>query len=163
MSDNVVIRKYKPGDPSMVCYFYYKLYEKQYNFNGSVERYFMEGMIDLFKDSNESMLWVAEKSGQIVGSIAIIKRGDENAQLRWFGIDTALQGMGIGNQLIKTAMQFCKEQGYKHVSLWTIDILKSARHLYGKYGFIKTETKPNYEWASYTMIEEKWEYNDMTQ
>lgn len=159
-SSDVIIQEYKPGDPSMVCYFYYKLYEKQYNFNGTVERYFMEGMIDLFKDPCGNMLWVAKKDKKIVGSIAIIKRGDNDAQLRWFGIDISLQGIGIGNQLIKTAMQFCKDRGYKHVTLWTIDILKPARHLYGKYGFVKTDTKINNEWASYSMIEEKWEYHE---
>lgn len=46
-----------------------------------------------------------------------------------------------------------------HVILWTIDILKPARHLYGKYGFAMTETKPNTEWADYEILEEKWEYH----
>lgn len=160
MDKEVTIRTYKPGDPSLVCYFYYKLYEKQYDFNGTVEKYFMEGMLDLFREPEGSQLWVVEKEGKIVGSIAIVKRGDEDAQLRWFGVDTALQGMGIGNQLVETAMQFCKERGYKHVILWTIDILKPARHLYGKHGFARTETKPNHEWAAYSMTEEKWEYHE---
>lgn len=159
MNDNVIIREYRPGDPSMVCYFYYKLYEKQFDFNGTVERYFIEGMADLFQFPGENMLWVAEQDGRIVGSIAIIKRGDHDAQLRWFGTDMSLQGMGIGNRLLQTAMQFCKEHDYRHVTLWTIDILKPARHLYGKFGFVRTDTKPNHEWASYPLIEEKWEYN----
>lgn len=37
---------------------------------------------------------------------------------------------------------------------------QEERHLYGKYGFQITETKPNYEWASYKLIEEKWEYHN---
>ncbi len=157
---DIVIREYKPGDPSRVCYFYYKLFEQQYGFNGIVEKYFMEGMLDLFEDREGSKMWVVERNGEIVGSIAIIKRGDEDAQLRWFGIDMSLQGQGVGNKLMQIAMDFCKEKGYKHVILWSIDILKSARHLYGKFGFILTETKPNHEWAPYPMIEEKWEYRD---
>ena len=48
---------------------------------------------------------------------------------------------------------------YKRQILWTIDILKPARHLYGKYGFVKTETKPNTEWADHEILEEKWEYH----
>lgn len=158
MSQEITIRTYQPGDPSLVCYFYYKLFDRQYHFNGTVEKYFIEGMADLFADPDGSQLWVAEKEGNIVGSIAIIKRGIGDAQLRWFGVDAALQGMGIGNQLVKTAMRFCREHGYQHVTLWTIDILKPARHLYGKYGFAMTETKPNHVWASYPLLEEKWEY-----
>ena len=157
---DIVIRKYRPGDPSRVCYFYYKLFEQQYGFNGIVEKYFMEGMLDLFEDREGSQMWLVERDGEIVGSIGIIKRGDRDAQLRWFGIDMFLQGQGVGNKLMRIAMGFCKERGYKHVILWSIDILKSARHLYGKFGFILTETKPNHEWAPYPMIEEKWEYNE---
>jgi len=160
MNNHITLREYKPGDPSLVCYFYYKLYEKQYHFNGSVEKYFIEGMADLFKDPEGNMLWVVEKDEEIVGSIAIIKRGEGEAQLRWFGVDMSLQGMGMGHKLIETAMSFCREHHYKHVVLWTIEILKPARHLYGKFGFVKTETKPNNEWASQTLIEEKWEYQE---
>lgn len=157
--NEIVIRTYKPGDPSLVCYFYYKLYEQQYQFNGSVEKYFIKGMGELFDSPQESQMWVAEQNGKIVGSIAIVKKGEHAAQLRWFGVSTEIQGKGIGNKLLGTAMDFCKERNYTDVILWTISILKSARHLYGKYGFYMTETKPNYEWADCELTEEKWEYH----
>lgn len=156
---DVSIRTYRPGDPSLVCYFYYKLYERQYQFNGSVEAYFIRGMAELFDDPEASQLWVAEKDGAIVGCIAIIKKDEHEAQLRWFGVDTAVQGMGIGNRLLETAMRFCRERNYTDIILWTIDILKPARHLYGKYGFSLTQTKPNTQWAEYEILEEKWEYH----
>lgn len=156
---NVTIRTYRPGDPSLVCYFYYKLYARQYRFNGSVEAYFIRGMAELFDDPEGNQLWVAEREGKIAGCIAIIRKGPQEAQLRWFGVDTALQGMGVGNRLLETAMGFCRERNYTDVILWTIDILKPARHLYGKHGFVPTETKPNTEWADYPVLEEKWEYH----
>ena len=56
-----------------------------------------------------------------------------------------------------TAMLFCREQEYRHVFLWTIQILDAARHLYEKYGFIQTETKPNTEWTGETLLEERWD------
>lgn len=161
MVKDIVIREHKPGDPSLVCYYYYKLFEKQYAFNGSVEKYFMSGILELFDEREGSRLWIVEKDGQIAGSIAIIKRGEGEAQLRWFGVDMALQGQGLGNTLMRKAMDFCKDKGYKHVILWSMDILKPALHLYEKFGFVLTETKPNYEWASYAITEEKWEYNEI--
>lgn len=157
--EKVRIRPYKPGDPSLVCYFYYKLYEQQYRFNGSVEKYFIKGMGELFDRPGESQLWVAERAGEIVGSIAVVKREGHAAQLRWFGVSMAIQGLGVGNALLETAMAFCQERGYTDVILWTIDILKPARHLYAKHGFAPTETKPNREWADYPLLEEKWEYH----
>jgi len=161
MVTDMIIREYEPGDPSLVCYYYYKLFEKQYEFNGSVEKYFMSGILELFDDREGSQMWVVEKDGQIAGSIAIVKRGEGEAQLRWFGVDMALQGQGLGNKLMRKAMDFCKEKGYKHVILWSMDILKPALHLYKKFGFVPTEIKPNNEWASYEIMEEKWEYNEI--
>lgn len=158
-NSEVSIQTYQPGDPSLVCYFYYKLYEQQYHFNGSVEEYFIRGMTELFDCPGENQLWVARKDDHIVGCIAIIKKGGQEAQLRWFGVDMSVQGMGIGNQLLETAMRFCEEKNYTDVILWTINILKPARHLYGKYGFVMTETKPNTQWADYELLEEKWEYH----
>lgn len=155
--NNITIHTYEPGDPSMVCYFYYKLYEQQYNFNGTVEGYFIRGMGELFDDPEGSQLWVAKEGDRIVGCIAIIKKDEHEAQLRWFGVDQSVQGMGIGNQLLETAMRFCEKHSYTDVILWTIDILKPARHLYGKYGFAMTETKPNTEWTDHEILEEKWE------
>lgn len=160
MNADIVIREYKPGDPSLVCYFYYKLYADMYRFNGSVEKYFVRGMADLWDDPNGNNLWVAEKDGKIVGCIAIIGRGLGEAQLRWFGVGKEAQGHGLGTKLVGTAMEFCKKKGYKHVNLWTIDILEPARHIYGKFGFSMTETKPNTEWADYPLLEEKWEYRE---
>ena len=158
MEKEITIREYRPGDPSRVTYFYYKLYERQYGFNGTVERYFMDGMLELFDHPEGSQMWIAEESGEVVGSVAIVKKGEREAQLRWFGVDTALQGLGMGNRLLDIAMGFCREQGYTHVYLWTIEILKPARHLYGKYGFVLTETKRNNEWADRPLLEEKWDY-----
>lgn len=161
MKDNadIQIHTYRPGDPSRVCYFYYKLYEQQYHFNGSVEKYFIKGMGELFDRPQESQLWVAEQAGEVVGSIAVVKREGQAAQLRWFGVSTAIQGLGIGSRLLQTAMDFCRQRGYTDLVLWTIEILKPARHLYAKFGFAPTETKPNHEWADYPLLEEKWEYH----
>lgn len=158
-SGEVSVRPYRPGDPSLVCKFYYDLFARQYGFNGSVEAYFIRGMAELFDHPGESQLWVAERGDTLVGCIAVVRKGEQEAQLRWFGVDMAVQGMGVGKRLLETAMEFCREQDYRHVILWTIDILKPARHLYGQFEFVLTETKPNVEWADHELLEEKWEYH----
>lgn len=157
--NQITIAPYQPGDPSLVCYFYYRLFAGQYGFNGSVEKYFIKGMGELFDDPEGSQLWTARDKEEIIGSIAIIKKGEGQAQLRWFGVSEKAQGTGIGNLLLKTAMDFCRSKNYTEVILWTIEILKPARHLYAKYGFVLKETKPNYEWSDHELTEEKWEYH----
>lgn len=158
MSD-YVIREAKPGEPSLVVHFYYKLFEKQFDFLPGTEQYFLHAMEDYFHDPDGNVLYVVEKDGKIYGSVCIAKTGEHEAQLRLFGTDPALQGKGIGHKLMEMAMDFCRAKGYSHVILWTIDICKAALHLYGKFGFVHTEDKPNDTWANYHMTEELWEYN----
>ncbi len=158
MNQAISIRTYKPGDPSMVCYFQYKLYEQQYNFNGFYEKEMLEGMAELYNDLEGSQMWVAELDGKMVGDIAIIKKGADRAQLRWFGVDFNLQGQGLGNELLKIAISFCREKGYVYLTLGTLDILKSARHLYAKFGFHKTKSEAYNEWdKNRDMYREIWE------
>ena len=158
MNSEITIRTYKPGDPSLVCYFQYKLYEKQYHFNGLYEKEMLGGMAELYNDTDGSQMWIAEQNGQIVGDIAIIKKGEDRAQLRWFGVDTSLQGQGLGSRLLETAINFCKERGYVHLTLGTLDILKPAHHLYAKFGFHKTESEFFNEWDKRrNMYHETWE------
>lgn len=153
------IREALPGEPSLVVHYYYKLFEKQFDFLPSTEQYFLHAMEDLFGDPEGNVLYVIEKDSQILGSVGIVKIGEHEAQLRMFGTDPSLHGMGMGNKLMQKAMDFCKQKDYHHIILWTIDICKAARHLYGKFGFHLTDTKPNDTWADYHMTEELWECN----
>lgn len=160
MDSSIIIRTYKPGEPSLVVHFYYKLFEQQFDFLPNVENYFLHAMTELFDHPDRNELWIAEENGKIVGSVCIVGKDDGSAQLRLFGTDPSLQGKGVGKMLMQKAMDFCKEKNYSHVVLWTIDICKAARHLYGNFGFHLTDTKLNTTWADYEMTEEKWEYDE---
>ena len=158
MNDKITIRTYRPGDPSLVCYFQYKLYEEQFHFNGYYEKEMLGGMAELYDDLEGSQMWIAELDGKIAGDIAVVKISADSAKLRWFGVALNLQGQGIGNLLLKTALDFCREKGYTHLTLSTLDILKSARHLYGKFGFRKTKSEFFNEWdETRQMYQEIWE------
>lgn len=153
-----IIREAKPGEPSLVVNFYYKLFEKQFDFLPNTEKYFLHAAEEYLEDTESNRLWVAEDAGAIKGSICIIRKNEHEAQLRLFGTDPSMQGQGMGKGLIKIAMDYCEMKQFDHIVLWTIDICKAALHLYEKAGFQKTETMPNNTWAKYEMTEEKWEF-----
>ncbi|EJR24483.1 bifunctional helix-turn-helix transcriptional regulator/GNAT family N-acetyltransferase [Bacillus cereus] len=153
----VSIRSFRPGDVGYVAHLHGQLYDETYNFGQMFEYYVMKGLTEFMVDSKGGDLWIAEVDGKISGSIAITKSSNTVAQLRWFVLDENYQGMGIGKKLMETAINFCKEQGYQHIFLWTVSILGAARHLYKKYGFELTEEKPNEEWTGNTLIEERWD------
>jgi ribosomal protein S18 acetylase RimI-like enzyme len=83
-------------------------------------------------------LWLARDGEKIVGAVVIDGHDavGEGARLRWFIIDPAYQGYGIGNQLMDAAMNFCQQVGFRRVYLTTFSGLTAARHLYEKHGFV---------------------------
>ena len=84
---------------------------------------------------------------RIVGSIAIVDAGNNEAQLRWLMLTKETRGKGLGRELMKKALKFCSEKGYGRVFLWTIDALEAARALYLKNGFEVTEEKRHVIWG----------------
>ncbi|KQL41090.1 hypothetical protein AN960_05815 [Bacillus sp. FJAT-25509] len=153
----ISIRPFKPGDVGYVAYIHGKIYSTTYQFGHIFEYYVMKGLSEFLMNSNGGELWVAEVNGEIVGSIAITKANESVAQLRWFVLDEKYQGLGIGKKLIETALNFCKENEFEHVFLWTVSTLETARYLYKKYNFTLTEEKPNFEWTGSELIEERWD------
>ena len=155
--DNITIRPCKAAEASYVSFLQMKFYEQAYGFKAIFEHYLLTAMIEFIASPNGSQLWVVLDRDEIIGSIAIIKTGAHVAQLRWFLISADYQGKGIGRKLMDTAMEFCREQEYTHVFLWTLHTLDAARYLYEIYGFKPTESKPNSEWTSEILTEERWD------
>jgi RimJ/RimL family protein N-acetyltransferase len=81
--------------------------------------------------------WFACEGEKVVGGIFIdgSDPDGEGARLRWFILDPAVQGKGVGNRLVAAAMSFCDQKGFKRVYLTTFAGLHTARHLYEKHGF----------------------------
>lgn len=156
--DSITIRAYETKDIEFIIKKHRDLYEAEYGFGPEFGDYVEEYMLKFNKSYDPTMenIWVAEINGLVVGVIAIVKVDNSTAQLRWFLIEPEMRGKGLGHRLMKTAIDFSKGKDYTHVFLWTVDILKTARHLYKNYGFTLTETKENNSWGSH-IIEERWD------
>lgn len=89
-------------------------------------------------DPDRDLLFTAHVDGKLVGSIAIDGTQSERpgmARLRWFILDEAYQGLGIGTNLLKHALDFCRARSFPLVYLWTVTGLPQSLHLYEKVGF----------------------------
>lgn len=108
--------------------------------------------------SDRDGFWTAFHGKSFAGSIAIDGGlgGTEGARLRWFIIAPEFQGRGIGRELIRAAIEFCRDAGYKKVFLWTFRGLEAARKLYEEAGFRLTEESEVDQWGS-RITEQKFE------
>jgi len=50
-------------------------------------------------------------------------------------VDPKVRGLGLGRRLVEECIKFARLKGYKKITLWTNDILTTARHIYEKTGF----------------------------
>ncbi|WP_283390242.1 GNAT family N-acetyltransferase [Methanobrevibacter woesei] len=154
--DYMEIREMKEGEAGLVVYFHYKVAKKAYNFNPLMEKEFLEIMCEYFNDK-ENKYWVIEENGEILGSLGVDKISENEAQLRLFATDQSIQGRGAGKKLVKTALDYSRAIGIKHVILETIDICKVARHIYSSFGFKLVEKiREDNESADYPIVEERW-------
>jgi GNAT superfamily N-acetyltransferase len=134
-----IIRGYLPGSLGRVAELHGTYYHKTWGFGlffeakVATELAAFLGRYDVKKDA----FWTAQVGRQIEGSLTIdgIRAATEGAHLRWYIISDELRGQGAGNQLMSTAIDFCRSRGYRRVYLWTFEGLNAARHLYEKNGF----------------------------
>ena len=146
-----------PGDVGAIVYLHGVLYAREYEFDHTFEPYVAVPLAEFVKRQNErERIWIVEKRGRVMGSVAIVQFSESQAQLRWLILHPDLRGLGIGRQLVEEAVDFCHRSGYTSVFLWTIDFLGAALKLYTEAGFGLTETNTHEIWGK-TLTEERYD------
>lgn len=157
INDVTIRTSLEPGDIGYVIHLHGKLYKEEYNYGIAFEAYVAMGLLEFYEkyDPRTNRVWVCEHLGKIIGFMLLMNRG-EAAQLRYFLIEPAYRGIGLGKELMTRYMDFLKECGYKSSYLWTTDELAAAAHLYKSNGFILTEEKESSSFGN-PVVEQKYE------
>ena len=91
----------------------------------------------------EGRIICAEVDGKIIGCVAYHKFDSERCEMKRLFVLEGYREFHAGSKLIEEILIAAKNDGYKEMILDTIKPLKSAIHLYKKFGFV--ETSPYYE------------------
>ncbi|MET3028540.1 bifunctional helix-turn-helix transcriptional regulator/GNAT family N-acetyltransferase [Flavobacterium sp. UW10123] len=147
-----------PGDIGYIIYLHGFIYGNESNFSNDFEKYVIKTFYDfLEKYSPENdRIWMAEYNNKIVGCVAIVHQPNEEGQLRWFLLDPAFRGLGIGKKLLTEAVDFCKEKKFKNVFLLTTNLQDKALQMYKMVGFELTQSEEVQEWGK-TFFEERYD------
>lgn len=152
----ITIREYQPGDSGYIAYRHGVLYAQEHGFDQVFEKYVLQSLVTYLENPSAGKIFVAECCGTIVGFIGIVEVSKTSAQLRWFLIEPEFRGAGAGRKLVTAVMDYCRQQHYNHVFLWTFKGLDAACHLYEQFGFTLTEEKENNTWKN-QLLEQRWD------
>ncbi|MCX6143349.1 MAG: GNAT family N-acetyltransferase [Ignavibacteriales bacterium] len=140
--------EFKSGDVGRLIELHGLLYSQEYGFDHTFEVYVAKPLADFVLHHTErERIWLVDSDGILMGSLAIVRHNETEAQLRWYLLHPSLRGKGLGTRLVEESIAFCHERGYKRVFLWTVSSLLAAAQVYRKTGFQLVEENTHEIWG----------------
>jgi DNA-binding MarR family transcriptional regulator/GNAT superfamily N-acetyltransferase len=153
-----MLRPHQPGDIGWVVHRQAVLYAQEYQWDQQFEALVARigaQFIERF-DPQCERCWIAERDGQIVGAVFVVRQSAQVAKLRMMYVEPNARGLGIGARLVDECIRFARQAGYRKMLLWTNSLLRSARRIYQAAGFELVESEPHHSFG-HDLVGETWQ------
>ena len=134
------IKKFEEKYNEIVNNFVASIFVEEFNFEKYRENILTYNNKNYAKSGG--LMWIAvNEKDDVIGTIAIMKKSPENAELKTFYVDNNYRGNGISKKLYTTAIEYCKKIHINRVCLGTYERMETAIHFYKKRGFNEIEAE----------------------
>jgi len=133
------VRRYKPEDSEGVRNLILAILKKEYPFGEAVYKDSDISDISGTYNGEDNAFFVAEEKGRVAGTVGIKRETRDSALLRRLFVDRNYRKKGFGTALLKKALEFASECGYKELVFRATDRMRQAMDLCKKMGFLEKE------------------------
>jgi DNA-binding MarR family transcriptional regulator/N-acetylglutamate synthase-like GNAT family acetyltransferase len=153
-----MLRPPRPGDMGWIVARHGALYAQEYGWDDKLEALTAEIVAAFIRNYDPKLErgWIAERAGENVGCVLLVKASPRVARLRLLLVEPSARGLGIGARLVEECLLFARSVGYRKVTLWTHSVLTAARHVYENAGF-KLVAKESHDEFGKTLVGETWD------
>lgn len=153
-----ILRSHRPGDIGWVISSQAQAYAEEYGWDISYEALVAEICAQFIRsyDPSREHCWIAEASGERLGSVFLVNGGDDVAKLRLLLVEKKARGLGVGRALVEQCVRSAREKGYQEMTLWTQSVLVAARGIYQAVGFRRVKEEPHHSFGV-DLVGETWE------
>ena len=156
---DIILRDVAPGDMGWVVQQHAEVYAREYGFNSDFEAMVARIAADFLekRQPETSRGWIAERNGERLGAVFVVRKSRTVAQLRMLILSPAARGMGLGSRLTDKCIAFARQRGYRKMVLWTNSFLEAARGIYARRGFVLVKSEPYEGYGQSGLVGETWE------
>ncbi len=135
--ETVILRPLRPGDMGWVIERHAVLYAQDQGWGPRFEACAAQigAEIALNFDPDREAGWIADRAGERLGCVFLVKGEGSAAKLRLLLVEPSARGLGLGRRLVEECIAFARAKGYREITLWTHTILETARRIYAGAGF----------------------------
>jgi RimJ/RimL family protein N-acetyltransferase len=150
-SDEMTIRRaLKEGDAKAITDLHRRIYMPEYGMNEEFVLRVGEGVRAAAAagwPQTGGGVWLVDHDGRLGGSMALTDEGSRLGRLRWFVLEPALRGRGLGRLVVSELLATARRQAFTRLELETFSALSAAARIYRKAGFELVWQRERTDWG----------------